>query len=227
MRVVRGRHPSLAADRAATATLADTAAETGEAVVRAWVPHRHVAFGRRDARSEGYDRARAAAGRLGYQSIERSVGGRAVVYTGRTIAFARAEPTDSLRTDIDERYGAAREAVEAALESLGADLREGEPPDAFCPGSHSLQGDGKVAGLAQRVRQDAAVVAGVVVVADPAAVATVLDPVYAALGVPFDPDSVGSVAGSGGPSDPVAAARAVERGLVGDRDATVVHVRDT
>jgi hypothetical protein len=84
-----------------------------------------------------------------------------------------------------------------------------------------------VAGLAQRVRQDAAVVAGVVVVADPAAVATVLDPVYAALGVPFDPDSVGSVAGSGGPSDPVAAARAVERGLVGDRDATVVHVRDT
>ena len=51
-----------------------------------------------------------------------------------------------------------------------------------------------------------------------------LDPVYGALSVPFDPASVGSVAASGGPADPERVARAVESALVGDRDVRVERV---
>jgi lipoate-protein ligase A len=182
-----------------------------------------VAFGRRDARSEGYEAARAAAETRGFPTVERSVGGRAVAYTGSTVAFAHAVPVEG-RGGIDERYDAATETLLGALRDLGVDARPGEPPDAFCPGAHSIQCDGKLVGIAQRVRQDAALVSGIVVVADEAEIADVLKPVYDALGVAFDPDSVGSVAGAGGPAESERVARAIESAFVGGRDADVVEL---
>ncbi len=201
MRVLRERAESVQADRERTDRMVDRAAETGEPALRVWTPHRHVAFGRRDANAEGYDRARTLAREQGYPPIERRVGGRAVAYTGSTVAFSRAIPGAD-RTAIDGRYADAIERVRDALASLGVDTREGEPDGAFCPGTHSLQATGKVAGLAQRVRRDVAVVGGIVVVCDHAAIAAVLEPVYDALGVPFAPDAVGSVARAGGSGDP-------------------------
>jgi hypothetical protein len=117
------------------------------------------------------------------------------------VAFARAEPADG-RGGIDERYDRASADLRRALSTLGVDAREGEPEDSFCPGTHSLQASGKVVGIAQRVRKGAAVTAGIVLVRDHEAVASVLQPVYSALGTSLDPDSVGSVARAGGESDP-------------------------
>jgi lipoate-protein ligase A len=222
MRVLRGRAGTIEEDRAVTRTLADDVGASGESTVRAWTPHRQVAFGRRDARSDGYERAKRAAEERGFPTHERDVGGRAVAYTGNTVAFVRVEPVGDFRRGTDERYDRAVADLHGALEALGVDAREGEPPDAFCPGAHSLSTDaGKVVGIAQRVRQGSAAVAGIVVVRDHAAIAAVLEPVYGALGVPFDPASVGSVAASGGPADPTRVARAVESALVGGRDARV------
>jgi lipoate-protein ligase A len=226
MRVLRGRAGTVAEDRAVTRALAGDVEASGEAVVRAWTPHRQVAFGRRDARSDGYDRAREAAEERGFPTHERDVGGRAVAYTGNTVAFVRVEPVADFRRGTDERYDRAVREIRDALRSLGVEAREGEPPEAFCPGAHSLStGAGKVVGIAQRVRQGSAAVAGIVLVRDHEAIAGVLDPVYGALDVPFDPTSVGSVAASGGAADPTRVARAVESALVGDRDATVERVR--
>ena len=124
----------------------------------------------------------------------------------------------------DDRYERATSAVERALRSVGVDADRGEPADAFCPGTHSLQRDGKLVGIAQRVRQDAALVAGVAIVADREELAAVLADVYGALDVPFDPDAVGSVATAGGPADPEPVREAIERAFVGDRDAAVERV---
>jgi lipoate-protein ligase A len=209
------------ADRAVTDALREDAAETGEAIVRAWRPHRQLAFGRRDARTDGYERARRAADEHGYPAYERDVGGRAVAYTGNTVAFVRLEPIEDVRQGLDARYDATLAAVRRGLEAVGVAAERGEPPDAFCPGRHSLSADGKLVGLAQRVSAGVAQVAGVVVVRDHGPIADVLTGVYDALGVPFDPDSVGSVARAGGDGDPTAVARAIESALVGDRDATV------
>ena len=226
MRVLRGRAGSVEEDRAVTGTLAADVEASGEPTVRAWTPHRQVAFGRRDARSDGYERAKRAAEERGFPTYERGVGGRAVAYTGNTVAFVRVEPVEDLRRGTDERYDRAVADLRGALRSLGVEAWEGEPPDAFCPGAHSLSTDsGKVVGVAQRVRQGAAAVAGIVLVRDHEEIADVLEPVYEALGVPFDPGTVGSVAAAGGPADSEAVARAVESALVGDRDATVERVR--
>jgi len=240
MRVYRGRADSIDADRAITDRLVErvaTGGETGdltltdrEPAVRVWRPHRLVAFGRRDATGEGYDRAREAARERGFPPVERDVGGRAVAYVGSTVAFLRATPVDDPRGGITARYDAATADLRDALGDLGVDATEGEPPDSFCPGSHSLQADcegrerreRKLAGLAQRVRTDAAVVAGVLVVRDHAEIADVLDAVYDVLDVPFDPDTVGSVELAGGDSDPERVVQAVEDALVGEEPMDLV-----
>lgn len=224
MRVVRGRAASIEADREVTVTLRDDVAETGEPAVRAWTPHRQVAFGRRDANTEGYRWARDAAEDRGFPPVERSVGGRAVAYTGTTVAFVRIDPVDDPRRGLDGRYESAVAALQGALAELDVDADRGEPPAAFCPGDHSLSAAGKIAGVAQRVGSRSALTAGVVVVRDRDEIAGVLNPVYEALGVPLDPASVGSVAAAGGPDDPATVARAVEDALVGDRERRAEHL---
>ncbi|APW96744.1 lipoate--protein ligase [Halobiforma lacisalsi AJ5] len=228
MRVFRGRGPTIEADREASACLLEVATG-GERAVRVWTPHRQLAFGRRDRRCNGYDRARAAAREAGFPPVERDVGGRAVAYDGETtIAFARAEPIEDFRRGTDERYERLTDDLERALAGLpGLDrerLARDEPPDAFCPGSHSLSTASsggadptalaKVAGIAQRVRQDAAIAAGM----------AVLESAYGALGVPFDPDSVGSIAAAGGPAEPDVVRAALEEALVGDLEPSVEPV---
>lgn len=219
MRVLRGRAGTVAADRALTRSLLDDVRNGDDSALRAWRPHPQVAFGRRDAASDGYERARTVADDRGFPPHERGVGGRAVAYTGDTVAFARVEPIDDARAGIGERYERATSDLQVALARLGVHARPGEPAGAFCPGSHSLQASGKVVGIAQRVQRGAALTGGVVPTHDHADIAAVLEPVYGALGVPFDPDAVGSVARAGGTGDPETVARTVEGALLGDGEA--------
>lgn len=225
MRVVRGRGKTPEADREITSELVEETAASTEPAVRVWTPHRSVAFGRRDANRDGYERAKTIAREHDFHVVERSVGGHAVAFTGNTVAFLRAEPVEETRTDIEGRYEALETTLEAGLESLGVDVERGEPDGAFCPGCHSLSVRGKIAGLAQRVKRDVAVVSGVLVVRDHDAIADILEPIYSALDIEFDPDAIGSVARAGSPSDPETVIRALETAL-SDENARIEQVRE-
>ena len=211
MRVFEGRAADIDADRERSRELFEHTAETGEPTVRAWTPPRQVAFGRRDTRAAGYERARAIAAEQDFPPVEREVGGRAVAYTGSTVAFARTEPAEG--REIQQRYARATTDLQVAFHRLGVRARAGEPPESFCPGSHSLQADGKIAGLAQRVTGNAALVAGIVVTRDAGAMAGVLEPIYDALDVTFDPDSVGSLSRAGSDADPGTVAHTIGEAL--------------
>lgn len=217
MRVLRGRATDPASDRERTASLLASAA-AGTAGIRVWTPPRQVAFGRRDARAAGFERAKRLAEARGFPPVQRDVGGRAVGYTGRTLAFAHTVPIAGEDRSITERYELATDVVLSALRGLGADVVVGEPSAAFCPGDHSVRAaaGGKISGLAQRVRADAALIAGCVVVTpdDARAVADITDAVYDALGVSFDPSTVGSVAGAGGLADIQRVASTLETAFV-------------
>lgn len=219
MRVLRGHDARPGADREHTAALLAGAGD-GTPGLRVWTPPRQVAFGRRDAREPGFERAKRLAAEREFEPVERDVGGRAVAYPGDTLAFANAIPLVDGRNSgsIAERYERATETVVGALRGLGADVARGEPEGSFCPGDHSVRvaGGGKIAGIAQRVRGDAALVAGCLVVTrgDAHAVAEATAAVYGALGVPFDSETVGSVAAAGGPEGPKPVARALEDAFV-------------
>lgn len=224
MRVYRGRRDVAASDRAVTRDLVLDVRERGEPALRVWYPPPHVAFTRRDRARDGYAAARRAATERGFEATERETGGRAVAFTGDVLGIVRAEAADATAPGVGGRYESTVSALQRAIERLDVDVRRGEPADAWCPGTHSLQAGGKIAGFAQRVRRDIALVAGAVVVRDAEAVSEVLTPVYDALDIPFDPESVGTVATAGGPADHEAVREAVESALISARDPTVVSV---
>lgn len=193
-------HPSEAGtplgEHAAVRRGFDATCEDGDRRVFVWSPSPQVAFGRRDENADSYDEAREAAREAGYETTVRNVGGRAVVHAGETVAFAVASPVEDPRVGLRDRYDDAVCATREALESLGVDARCGEPDASFCPGEASLCVDGKVAGIAQRVSREAALVSGVVIVGKADETARVLSSVYGALGVPFDSSTVDAVGAS-------------------------------
>jgi octanoyl-[GcvH]:protein N-octanoyltransferase len=154
-----------------------------------------VAFGPRDLVEPGVTEALAAARARGFAAVERLAGGRAAVFHQGTLAFSWAIPDPSPREGIRARFDLVAEIFAEALRTLGIDARVGEVPGEYCPGEHSVNARGRVklVGVGQRVIAGAAHVGGVVVVSDAGRVRDVLVPVYAALGLAWDPATAGSV----------------------------------
>ncbi len=201
MFLVDGRARSIDANRSVLETLYDRVIHTGDGAVWVYRPHPHVAFGPRDTSHERYEEAVAFAQERGYPTVERSVGGHPVAHTGATLVFLRAIPIDDPRHGLHERYEDVCSRLAGGLADLGVTTHRGEPPGSFCPGEHSLSADGKLVGIAQRVKSDLAVVSGIVVVDDAQSIAAILEPIYAMLDLDFDPTSVGSIVDAGGPTD--------------------------
>jgi octanoyl-[GcvH]:protein N-octanoyltransferase len=224
MRVLRGQVSESTLEHNVGKEMLVAVSRTAEPIVRVWCPPKSVVFGPRDTNEDGYDRARTIAQNNGYRVRERSVGGRAVAYSGTTVAFARAEPTQDGRRSISERYDRTTAQVQEALSSLDVAAERGEPPGAFCPGSQSLSADGKIVGMAQRVREEAALTAGLVVTRDHDELARVLEPIYETFDMEFDPAAVGSVHRAGGRAAPETVTRAIERALGDGAEPTLVDV---
>ena len=126
----------------------------------------------------------------------RLAGGRAAVFHPGTLELAHAVPDPDPRAGIHARFEATAELLARALGRLGVDARVGEVPGEYCPGRWSVNAAGarKLAGIGQRVISGGAHVGVVLVVEDAAAVRRVLEPVYAALALDWDPATVGAIA---------------------------------
>jgi octanoyl-[GcvH]:protein N-octanoyltransferase len=156
---------------------------------------RVVAFGKRDKLAPGYEAAVAAAGELGFGSVVRLGGGRAAVFHEGTLELAHAVPDADAQGGIRERFEATANLVAEALAGLGVDARVGEVPREYCPGRWSVNAGGtrKLAGVGQRVISGGAHVGTVIVAEDASSIRRVLEPVYAALELDWDPATAGAV----------------------------------
>ena len=164
--------------------------------MRLAVPGSLVSFGRLDALAPGFPAAVAVAREHGYAAVHRLVGGRAAVFNGTTVLFAHVAADPEPARGTHDRFRAMSGLVADALRALGvADPRVGEVPGEYCPGAFSVNAGGrlKLAGIAQRVTQRASCTQGVLVVTGAAEVRAVLEPVYAGLGIDWDPDTTGAV----------------------------------
>jgi octanoyl-[GcvH]:protein N-octanoyltransferase len=164
--------------------------------VRIHRPGNEVAFGRQDLASPGYEAAARAARAAGFAAVERLAGGRAAVFHQGTIAIARAysDPQPPKRTYA--RFEEMAEVIVNALRSMGVDARVGEIPGEYCPGAYSVNARAatKVAGIGQRMIRGGAHLGGVIVASGGRDVANVLEPVYRALELDWDPRTSGSLA---------------------------------
>lgn len=169
--------------------------------LRLYQPAASVAFGPQDLHAPGYAEAVRICRERGYAALDRLVGGRAAVYHDQTLAFAWTVPDPAPIERITERFVSLAERLATACRALGVDARVGAVAGEYCPGAYSVNARGrtKLMGVGQRLTRRAAHVGGVIVVGDSDRVREILVPVYDALGIPWDPETVGSLADEIGP----------------------------
>lgn len=154
-----------------------------------------VAFAKRDAVAPGYDDAIRAAREHGFEATLRLAGGRAAVFHSGTMEIGHARPDEEPRAGIHDRFEETATRLAGALARLGIDARVGEVAREYCPGRYSVNARGavKVAGIGQRVIGGGSHTGVVLVVEGEDRINEVLAPVYAALGLDWDPAASGSV----------------------------------
>ena len=165
------------------------------ALLRVYRPVPTVAFGKLDALAPGYrDAVRAARGQ-GFEPVLRAPGGHAAAYDAGTVGFDYVVPVESPFGALREIFGAVSDAVAAALSDLGVDAQVGAVPGEYCPGDFTVnaRGRAKLAGTAQRAIRGGSLLGGFVTVAGSGRLRAVLEPVYAALALDWDPATVGAV----------------------------------
>lgn len=180
----------------APALLARVAAGVRPGLVRAYRPWPTVAFGRRDSFLPGFEQATAAAGRHGFAPVIRSAGGRAAAYHQDCLVIEEIISAADATSGIQDRFAGEAESQAQALRGLGVDARVGAVPGEYCPGEFSVnaRGQRKLIGAAQRIIRGAWLFSSVVVVDGSAGLAAVLEDVYAALALDWNPASVGAIA---------------------------------
>ncbi|MDN5894456.1 MAG: lipoate--protein ligase family protein [Nocardioides sp.] len=202
MDLIRGRvadaDPAL--EMAATHTLLRRASrgET-ESALRVFTPTPMVAFGRRDTNRPGFPRAAAACRAAGFEPVVRASGGRAVACTSSALIVDHVQRDPESLGGMDARFEDYGAMLADVLHDLGIAARVGEVPGEYCPGAHSVnaRGEVKLIGTAQRMVRDAWLFSSVIVLDDTARLRPLLEVVYDALEVRFDPASVGSIAEEG------------------------------
>jgi lipoate-protein ligase A len=164
-------------------------------VVRAYRPAPTVAFGRRDTFLPGFAAAVTAARRHGFTPVVRGAGGRAAAYDEGCLVFDEIMPAEAAMGGIRERFADEARRQAEALRRLGVDARVGEVAGEYCPGEFSVnaRGQTKLIGAAERIIRGAWLHSSVAVVAGAPVLQSVLVDVYAALGLDWDPRTVGAI----------------------------------
>jgi lipoate-protein ligase A len=158
-------------------------------------PGTTVAFAKRDAVVPGYEAAVRAAREHGFEATLRLAGGRAAIFHDGTMEIGHAVPDDEPRAGIHSRFELTAGRLAAALAQLGVDARVGEVAGEYCPGRYSVNARGavKLAGIGQRIVGGGSHTGVVLVVEGEQRINEVLEPVYAALGLDWEPAVTGSV----------------------------------
>ena len=104
-------------------------------------------------------------------------------------------PTRSRAPASTTASGTTAGRLSRALVRLGVDARVGEVAGEYCPGRYSVnaRGEAKLAGIGQRVVGGGSHTGVVLVVEGEDRINAVLEPVYAALGLDWEPAASGSV----------------------------------
>lgn len=171
--------------------------EIGE-TLRLYRPDPALMFSMLDAHRSGFEQAERQAQAAGFPGVFRLAGGQAALFHTECLAFAWSMPVTEMRDGIRSRFELVSQWICQSLIRVGVPARIGEVPGEYCPGEYSVNalGKAKLMGVGQRVIRGAAHVGGVIVVRQAERVREVLTDVYAALELPWKPETAGAVEAS-------------------------------
>jgi len=190
-----GRDPALSA-ALAQSLLEHVAAGHADTIVRVAIAAPALALSKLDLASGRGEAAAASARAHGFPTVVRLVGGRAAALSAGVVEVGVFTREREPRRGVRERFELHAAAIVRALAALGIEARTGEVAGEWCPGAFSVGVGGRVklAGIGQRIVAGGVCVGAVVVGDDALRLRAVLTAAYRALGLPLDPDTVGSVA---------------------------------
>jgi lipoate-protein ligase A len=165
-----------------------------ERVLRLYAPAPTLALTRRESRMPGYETARVAALRRGFEPAIRPTGGRAVAYDGSCLVFDLISRDDA-SLDPSDYFARAGNTVADALRGLGVDARLGAVPGEYCPGEYSINARGvvKLIGTSQRAIRGARLLSGMLAFGSVDRFVAVLVEANAALDLEWDPATFGTM----------------------------------
>jgi octanoyl-[GcvH]:protein N-octanoyltransferase len=193
---LRGRIDDAAFELSFAGALLDAVAHGRAApTVRVYRPLPTVAFGRQDRFADGFATAAAAAESHGFTPVLRAPGGHAAAYDEDSIVIDEVMPASDSIVGIHERFAERADRQAQALRRLGIEAEVGRVPGEYCPGDFTVNAAGtkKLIGTAQRIVRGGWLFSTVVIVDGSARIRAVLKDVYAALGLDWDPRTVGAV----------------------------------
>lgn len=185
---------SALADQAISRDLLEqTARGAIDGALRIWTPVPALALSRLDELRAGATKAREVAARNGVEAVLRVSGGHAVVLGPGSFCVGFAEPAVTFE-GTQERYERLTRALIDAFRAIGVESERGRVEGEWCPGTWSIRsGSVKLAGLAQRAIKGAAWAEAVVDLAPDDKTRDLLAEVYAALELPLERSTLGSL----------------------------------
>lgn len=177
------------------ALLAAAGRSGGPDRLRLYRPAPTVAFSGRDCATPGIGEAAAAARAGGFVPVRRGPGGRAAAYHRGALCLDHVAAEAAGRSDIRSRFRDFGALLVDALRAVGTDAHLGPVPGEYCPGEFSINdGHGhKLVGTAQRLVRGGWLFGTVILVTGSEPVRSVLVDAYRALGLDWNPATVGSV----------------------------------
>jgi lipoate-protein ligase A len=187
--------PAAVVAESRTLLAATAGAEQARELVRLFRVRDCVAFGPQDERAQGHARALEAARAAGFAAVPRVEGGRAVAAGPGVLGIAWTIADREARARIRPRFSLLAAVIAEALRAQGVDAAVGPVAGEYCPGDFSVGAGGRVklAGLGQRVTASGAHLGAFVVIEEAARLRAVLGDVYGALGIAWQPASLGCV----------------------------------
>jgi octanoyl-[GcvH]:protein N-octanoyltransferase len=183
-------------------------------ILRVYAPRPTVAFSRRESLMPSFAAAQEAARDHGFAPVIRLAGGRAVAYDESCLVIDLVTPSDRHMTN-ELVFDVVSESMRRVLVELGVDARVGAVRREYCAGPHSVnaRGEVKLVGIAQRVTRGARLVTASVALGPAMRLRSVVDAVYAAMSLDWDPETFGTLAGEGVQASPEEFAQDVITGL--------------
>jgi octanoyl-[GcvH]:protein N-octanoyltransferase len=173
-------------------------ADNPDPILRVYAPRPTVAFSRRESLMPSFAAATEAARDHGFAPVVRLAGGRAVAYDESCLVMDLITPSDQHVAN-GRVFEVVSECVRRVLADLGVDARGGAVQREYCAGPHSVnaRGEVKLVGIAQRVTRGARLVTASVALGPATRLRSVVDDVYAAMSLDWDPQTFGTLAGEG------------------------------
>ncbi|QMU96189.1 lipoate--protein ligase family protein [Microbacterium esteraromaticum] len=166
-----------------------------ERVLRIHTPLPTLAMSRWESRQSGFAAASESALRFGFAPAIRPTGGRAAAYDESCLVFDLVVREEE-GIDPQPLFASTSARLAAELAALGVDARVGAVAGEYCPGEYSINARGavKLIGTSQRAVRGARLLSGVIALGSTEHLIPVLDAANAALGLDWDPSTLGGLA---------------------------------